>query len=88
MSRSFDPVKAILLSSPVLTEPDFDKQFKLYVDASDVGAGAVLQQEDDQGINHSISYFPRKFKDTQRRYFTIEKETLVLLLALKHFDVY
>ena len=43
-------VKANLLSSPVLTALDFDKQFKLYVDASDVGAGAVLQQEDDQGI--------------------------------------
>ena len=86
--EAFDRVKAILLSSPVLTVPDFDKQFKLYVDASDVGAGAVLQQEDNQGIDHSVSYFSRKFEDTQRRYSMIEKETLALLLALKHFDVY
>ena len=86
--EAFDPVKPILLSSPVLIEPDFDKQFKLYVDASNVGAGAVLQQEDDQGIDHLISYFSRKFEGTQRRYSTIEKETLALLLALKHFDVY
>ena len=71
--------------SPVLTAPDFDKQFKLYVDASDVGAGAVLQQENDQGIDHSINYFSRKFEDTQRRYYTIKKETLALLLGLKHF---
>ena len=77
-----------MLSSPFLTTPDFDKQFKLYVDASDVGAGAVLQQEDDQGIDHSVSYYSRKFEDTQRRYSTIERETLALLLALKHFDVY
>ena len=76
------------MSSPVLIEPDFDKQFKLYVDASNVGAGAALQQEDNQGIDHLISYFSRKFEDTQRRYFMIEKETLALLLALKHFDVY
>ena len=86
--EAFERVKAILLSSPVLTAPDFDKQFKLYVDASDVSAGAVLQQEDDQGIDHSVSYFSRKFEDTQRRYSIIEKETLALLLALKHFDVY
>ena len=53
-----------MLSSLVLTVLDFDKQFKLYVDASDVGAGAVLQQEDDQGIDHLISYFSKKFEDT------------------------
>ena len=58
------------------------------MDVSDVSAGAVLQQEDDQGIDHSVSYFSTKFEDTQRRYSTIEKETLALLLALKHFDVY
>ena len=58
------------------------------MDASDVGAGVVLQQEDDQGINHSVSYFSRKFEDTQRRYSMIEKETLALQLALKHFDMY
>ena len=40
--EAFDRVKAILLSSPVLTAPNFEKQFKLYVDASNVGAGAVL----------------------------------------------
>ena len=87
--EAFERVKAILLSSPLLlTAPDFDKQFKLYVDVSDVSAEAVLQQEDDQGIDHSVSYFSRKFENTQRRYSTVEKETLALLLALKHFDVY
>ena len=32
--------------------------------------------------------FSKKFDGSQRRYSTIEKETLALLLALKHFDVY
>ena len=53
-----------------------------------MGAGAVLQQEDDQDIDHSISFFSKKFDGSQRRYSTIEKEILALLLALKHFDVY
>ena len=77
-----------MLSFPVLTAPEFDKQFKLYVDVSVAGAGVVLQQEDDQGIGYSVSYFSKKFEDAQRRYSTIEKETLALLLALKHFDMY
>lgn len=54
---------------------------------SNVGVGAVLQQEYDQDIDFSISYFSRMFDESQRRsrYSTIEKEILVLLLTFKHF---
>ena len=52
--QAFEQVKAILYSDPILVAPDFGKQFKLAVDASNVGAGAVLQQEDDQGIDHPV----------------------------------
>lgn len=62
--------------------------FKLEVDASATGAGAVLLQEDSQGIDHPVCYFSRKFDKHQLRYSTIEKETLALLLALQHFEVY
>ena len=74
----------MLQSFPVLQAPDFEKQFKLVIDASDLGAGAVLQQEDSEGIYHSICYYSMK----QEKYSAIEKEVLTLLLALHHFDVY
>ena len=45
-------------------------------------------QEDLNGIDHPISYFSCKFKDSQRNYSTSEKETLALLLALQHYDFY
>ncbi|XP_067656518.1 uncharacterized protein [Haliotis asinina] len=35
-----------------LQAPNFEKAFKLQIDASDAGAGAVLIQEDDSGIEH------------------------------------
>ena len=53
--KSFEKLKAILKSAPVLLKPSFDKEFKLAVDASDVGAGSVLLQEDDNGVDHLTS---------------------------------
>lgn len=72
----------------MLAAPDLARPFKLEVDASAVGAGAVLLQEDANGVDHLVCYFSRKFNRHQMNYSTIEKETLALLLALQHFEVY
>lgn len=85
---AFDNVKGLLCCSPVLSVPVFGKPFKLEIDASDVGTGAVLLQADDEGIDHPVCYHSRKFNVHQRRYSTVEKETLALLFALQHFDAY
>ena len=53
----------------------------------DAGAGAVLLQEDDKGIDHPLCYFSKKFTNTQERYCTTEKELLVLILALQYFEI-
>ena len=86
--RAFEKVKAMLMNYPVLLAPNYSKEFILSVDASDVGAGAVLQQVDSEGIMHPVCYFSKKFSCCQRKYSTVEKETLSLMLALIHFEVY
>ena len=86
--KAFENVKALLVSAPVLAAPDFSKLFFLAVDASDQGAGAVLLQSGAEEVQHPVCYFSRKFNDQQRRYSTIEKETLALVLAVQHFEVY
>lgn len=86
--EAFDRIKAILASSPVLISPDFEKQFKMAVDACDVGIGSVLFQESSDGVDHPICYFSKKLEPHQKNYSTIEKECLALLLSLQHFDVY
>ena len=45
--QAFNKLKAILGNTPVLLAPDFNKSFKLAVDASDIGVGAALLQEDN-----------------------------------------
>ncbi|KAL0172150.1 hypothetical protein M9458_032461, partial [Cirrhinus mrigala] len=85
---AFCSAKDLLCNAPILSAPNFDLPFTLQVDASARGAGAVLMQADDAGIEHPVSYFSKKFIKCQQNYSTIEKEALALLLALKHFEVY
>ena len=85
--NAFDIFKAILRSKPELLAPNFNKEFKLAVDASDIGAGGLLLQ-DRNGVDHSVCYFSKKFNKCQNNYSTAEKECLSLILALQHFEAY
>ncbi|KAL2080855.1 hypothetical protein ACEWY4_022708 [Coilia grayii] len=85
---AFDNVKMLLTSAPVLMAPRFDLPFQMQVDASNVGAGAVLLQQDEEGVERPVCFFSRKFNRHQLNYSTIEKETLAIIWGLQYFDVY
>ena len=85
---SFDKIKALLTSHPVLQAPDLSKPFSIQIDASDEAVGAVLLQLGDDGVPHPVCYTSSKLQKYQRHYATIEKEALSLLIALDKFDVY
>uniref|UniRef100_A0A1A8HXS3 Gypsy retrotransposon integrase-like protein 1 n=1 Tax=Nothobranchius kuhntae TaxID=321403 RepID=A0A1A8HXS3_NOTKU len=85
---AFTSCKLLLTNAPILKAPDLAKPFFMEVDASQVGAGAVLLQNDENGLVHPVAYFSKKFSPCQTRYSTVEKETLALLMALQHFHVY
>lgn len=86
--HAFESAKSLLCSAPVLAAPNFSQPFKLEVDASATGAGAVLLQDDAEGVCHPVCYYSVKFKRHQLHYSTIEKEALAMLMALQHFTVY
>jgi hypothetical protein len=86
--EAFEKVKGMLVKEPILVMPDFEKQFKLLVDASEIGAGAVLMQEQSTGIDHPVLYYSKKFNKHEKNYSTIEKECLALMLAIQQFEVY
>ncbi len=67
-----------LCHAPVLSAPNFELSFKLQVDASSSGAGAVLLQEDLAGVEHPVSYFSKKFTRCPQQYSTIGKRGLGL----------
>ncbi|XP_076052821.1 uncharacterized protein LOC143032237 [Oratosquilla oratoria] len=79
-NTAFVQAKSLLCTAPVLQAPDFSKPFSLYCDASNIGVGAVLLQAKDT-VDHPVSYFSRKLNVAQKKYSTIEKELLSIILA-------
>ena len=86
--KAFENLKSTLITFPLLRSPDFSLPFCLATDASDLGIGAVLLQEDCEGTKHPVAFFSKKLLPAERRYSTIEKEALCLVKAIIHFDVY
>ena len=85
--QAFLALKSSLAKPPILHLPDESKMFKLKVDASDTGLGAVLMQEHD-GEDFPVAYGSRKLLPRECRYATIEKECLAIVWAIRKFEYY
>ena len=48
----------------------------------------MLVQEASDGLDQTVSYFSKKFLKYEKKFSVVKKETLGLVLALDHFDVY
>ena len=86
--NSFESLKEQLISSPILGFPDTDKDYLLYTDASDVGIGAVLTQNDEDGTERVISFASKAFSGSEKNWTTTEKEAFAVVWALQYFHPY
>ncbi|XP_071098995.1 uncharacterized protein [Haliotis cracherodii] len=84
---SFTTLKTHMSSFPILKLPDLEKTFLVRSDASDVGIGAVLLQE-QEGERFPIMYVSRKLAERERAYSTIEKECLAIVWAIQKLERY
>lgn len=80
-------VKSCLVSSPILTCPDFTQPFIISCDASGFGLGAVLSQESDQGES-VIAYASRTLSQQEQKYSATERECLAVIWAVERFRPY
>ncbi len=78
----------LLTNAPVLALPDYGKEFVLITDASDVGIGAVLGQEGNDGNLRPIAFWSRKLSETERKYSATEREALAIVFFLEKFRHY
>ena len=67
MYQAVSKLKELLLSAPVVVNPDFSCPFIPQTDASEVGVGAVLSQTDAEGCDHPVVYFSRKLLPREQK---------------------
>lgn len=84
---SFEKVKAVLSSSPILHM--FDPRLPVVVttDASSCGLGAVLQQPHGDELR-TVALASRTLSPLERKYSVGEREALACLWACEHWHVY
>ena len=86
--EAFEELRQQLVSPPILAFPDYQKPFILDTDASNLGIGAVLSQEQDDGQEWVIAYGSRVLSKAERRYCVTRCELLAVVYFLQHFQPY
>ena len=86
--KAFLEMKKALTESPILTFPDFKKEFILDTDASFDTIGAVLSQKDEQGNEHVIAYGSHAMNKHEKGYCITRKELLAIYYFCQHFNHY
>ncbi|GFX10581.1 retrovirus-related Pol polyprotein from transposon 297 [Trichonephila clavipes] len=86
--NAFRELKGKLIDKPVLYAPNFEREFIVQTDASNVGMRAVLTQLTEQGEEHPILYLSKKFSEVEKRYCTTEKECASIVFAIKRLHYY
>ncbi|KAJ9519415.1 hypothetical protein QJQ45_023059 [Haematococcus lacustris] len=80
---AFQALKHAIAQVPMLKLADHTRPFEVCCDASLLGVGAVLLQDD-----HPVAYMSRKFSAAESNYTTREQELLALVTACKVWRCY
>jgi hypothetical protein len=75
---AFHTLRAHLTTAPDLAQPDVSKPFNIYCDASGIGLGCVLMQD-----NRVIAYASRALRTHEQNYPTHDLELAAVIHALK-----
>jgi hypothetical protein len=81
--QSFQELKKILVSAPILTMPDITKSFDVYCDASNLGLGSVLMQD-----GKVITYLSHQLRLHELNYPTHDLELAAVVHTLKTWRHY
>src|SRR5260221_14085938 len=85
--QAFDTLKNTVTSAPMLTFPSRSSLFHLECDASNFATGAILLQQQEDGLFHLIGFMSKSFSDMEWNYQIHDKEMLIMhaLEEWRHF---
>ena len=86
--EAFEKLKELLTQGPVLAFPITNKEFIVEVDASKVGVGGVLLQEQHDGSIRPVSYCSYALSPPQQNWETYSKEVFALVLSSRKWHPY
>jgi hypothetical protein len=78
VTKSFQRLKELFTTTPILKVPDMDKEFLVCTDTSKEGLGGVLMQD---GL--VITYISRKLRNHEENYATHDLELLSIVYSLR-----
>ena len=85
---TFNALRDLVTSEPVLRQPQLDKTFEVKVDASGFALGGVLLQRQEDDKKHPIGYYLATLNEAQWNYNIYELELLAIAECLKHWRPY
>jgi hypothetical protein len=83
--QSFENLKRVMFSAPVLGYVKMGQPLHLGTDASDFAISGVLSQVGDDGEMHPVGYHSRKLNGAEFNYPARERELLAIVSSLKRW---
>ena len=84
--QTFDKIKSILSSPPILYTPCKGDKFILETDASDIGIGGCLKAKNGQ-CEHIVGYCSKKFSNSELNWNIVEKEVFAVVHNIANSNI-
>ncbi|KAL5788541.1 hypothetical protein ACOSP7_005490 [Xanthoceras sorbifolium] len=81
--HAFEYLKRAMTQTPILTLPNFEKPFEIYMDASNEGIGAVLVQE-----KRPLAFISKALGPMKKAWSTYAREMLAMVYVVKVWRPY
>ena len=86
--QAFRRLQHIFSTRPALAAVNSSSQFILITDASSIGAGAILAQRDQNGLERPVAYASKTWSESEARRATFHLEASALLFGARRFKHY
>lgn len=81
--QAFETLKQAMITTPVLSLPNFSKPFVIETDTCDTGIGDVFSQE-----GHPIAYYSKALGTANQKLSIYEKEFMAIMMAVDRWRPY